>query len=506
MVLSVLCVAVFLVVVDNTIVNVALPILSERLHASNAGLQWIVDGYSLPFAGLLLAGAEVADRYGRLRVMNSALVAFALWSVLAATSHSMTQLLVARALMGATAAFIFPATLSLVTVAFDDEAQRAKAFGIWGATAGVAIALGPVAGGYLLNHFWFGSIFLINLPVALAALALTWWHVGESRSPLLRRLDWSGLTLGTSGVTALVFAIIEAPSWGWLSPRVLGLGGVAVLLGAGFVVVERRQSDPLLDVRLFSRGPFSAGAIAFATSFFSLFGVIFYVTQYFQMVRGYSALSSGLHTLPFALVTMVTTPLAAVVALKAGARWVVGAGLVTMGTAMIWIASLSAHVAYVLPIVGAMSLFGVGFSLITPTSTAAVMGSLSPNQIGSGAAVNETTRELGGTLGVAVMGSLFASEFSRRVTENFRHLGLPRALQVDARGSMQAALSTIEHVSPQARPTASALVQDSFMSAFHHTTVVGGLVAIVVGVIVALWLPSSTLSRGGRSLVRGARG
>ena len=502
--LAVLCVAVFLVVVDNTIVNVALPIVSERLHASNAGLQWIVDGYSLPFAGLLLAGAEIADRWGRLRVMNSALVAFALWSVMAATSHSMTQLLVARALMGATAAFIFPATLSLVTVAFDNEEDRAKAFGIWGATAGVAIALGPVAGGYLLNHYWFGSVFLVNVPVAVVALVLTWWYVGESKSPVSRGLDGLGLLLGSVGVSALVFAIIEAPSWGWLSPRVLALVGVFLVMSGAFVAVEMGKADPLLDVRLFRRANFSAGAAAIATSFFSLFGFIFYVTQYFQMVRGYSALSSGIHTLPFALVTIVTTPVAALLALRAGSRWVVGAGLVVMGSAMIWFASLPAHVAYFVPVVGAMALFGVGFSLITPSSTAAVMGSLTEAQIGSGAAVNETTRELGGTLGVAVMGSVFASTFAQRITGGFRHAGLSKTLVVQARGSMQAALSTVEHLPVALRASTSAVVQDSFMGAFQRTTVVGGLVAIVVGVVVVAWLPSSPLTRRRRLVVDGS--
>jgi EmrB/QacA subfamily drug resistance transporter len=493
-VLTVLCVAVFLVVVDNTIVNVALPILSEQLHSSNSGLQWIVDGYSLPFAGLLLAGAEVADRFGRLRVMNGALVSFALWSLLAATSHSMTQLLIARALLGASAAFIFPATLSLVTVAFDHEIERAKAFGIWGATAGVAIALGPIVGGYLLNHFWFGSIFLINIPVALVALALTWWHVGESSSPVSRGLDWPGLIFGSVAVSALVFAIIEGPSWGWLTSRILVLFGLSLVLGVLFVRYEHQRDEPLLDVRLFRRGPFSAGAAAIAASFFSLFGFIFYVTQYFQMVRGYSAFSSGLHTLPFAVVTMIATPFSAVIALRAGIRWVVGAGLVIMGSAMILIASFSAHVSYFVPIVGAMSLFGVGFSLITPTSTAAVMSTLSPSQIGSGAAVNETTRELGGTLGVAVMGSVFASYFSQRIASNFHHLRLT-SFDIDrARGSMQAALRTVEHVPVAQRSATVGAVQDSFMNAFHRTTIVGGLVAIVVGVTVAFWLPSTPMA------------
>jgi DHA2 family multidrug resistance protein-like MFS transporter len=221
-ILAILCLVVIIVVIDNTIVNVALPVLSRDLHASNSSLQWIVDAYSLPFAGLLLAGGGLSDRLGRKRVMQTALVAFGAFSLLAAFSHSVPTLLVARALMGASAAFIFPATLSTLTTAFSDLSERAKAFGVWGAASGVAIAIGPVVGGLLLVHFWYGSIFLINAPLVLIAVLASNYVVPESKSPVRRRLDIVGLVLGTSGVTLLTLAIIQGPSWGWHSVTTLG--------------------------------------------------------------------------------------------------------------------------------------------------------------------------------------------------------------------------------------------------------------------------------------------
>jgi EmrB/QacA subfamily drug resistance transporter len=346
-ILIVLCLAAFLVVIDNTIVNVALPTLARNLHASNSSLQWIVDGYSLPFAGLLLAGAGLSDRLGRKRVMQSAIMAFAVFSFFAARSNSVPELLAARALMGASAAFIFPATLSILTTTFDDGAERAKAFGAWGATAGVAIAVGPIVGGSLLVHFWYGSIFLINIPIVAVALVASAYVVPESKSPTARALDVRGLAIGTLCITSLVLAIIQGPSWGWRSASTLTLFATALVLGYLFTRFELKHSAPLLDVRIFRNGTFAAGAGTIAASYFCLFGFIFLVTQYFQLVRGYSALSAGVHTLPFAIVTALVTPLGAVLAIRIGARYVVFAGLLIMSASMAWATTVSAAAPYV---------------------------------------------------------------------------------------------------------------------------------------------------------------
>ncbi len=493
--LGVLCVAVLLVAVDNTIVNVALPTLSRQLRASNTDLQWIVDGYSLPFAGLLLMGGGVSDRCGRRRIMQTALLFFGLFSFLAARSNTIGELLTARALMGAAAAFIFPATLSLLTTTFADPSERAKAFGFWGATAGVAIAIGPVLGGELITHFWFGSIFLVNIPIVILAFVATALVVPESRSPYVHRFDFLGLLFGTSFVSLLVFAIIQGPEWGWLRGSTLFF--FAISAGALVMLIrsELRTDGPLLDVRVFKNRAFSSGAGAIATGFFCLFGFIFLVTQYFQSIHGYSALSAGVHTLPFAFVTMIMTPLGAVAALRVGARYVVSAGLVIMGGALFYMTTISAHAAYFGPIVASMVLLALGFSLITAPSTAAIMISLRPDQIGAGAAVNETTREIGGTMGVAVVGSVFSSIFGPQVRTLLAGVGLSAKQLNIAQSSTQAAKAIVARVpldSPLHERLASG-VTTAFIDGFHRGCLVASIFALVAGLAAFQFLPKGVV-------------
>jgi MFS transporter, DHA2 family, multidrug resistance protein len=492
-VLAVLCLVVLIVVIDNTIVNVALPVLSRDLHASNSSLQWIVDAYSLPFAGLLLAGGGLSDRLGRKRVMQIALCAFGAFSLLAAFSHSVPTLLVARALMGASAAFIFPATLSTLTIAFNDLNERAKAFGIWGAASGVAIAIGPVVGGLLLVHFWFGSIFLINAPLVLIAVLASNYVVPESTSPSQRRVDFGGLGLGTSGVTLLTLAIIEGPSWGWRSVSILTLFALALVALVSFVLYELRRVGPLLDVRIFTNRTFSAGAGAIAINYFALFGFIFLITQYFQLIRGYSALSAGMHTLPFAGVVMIATPLGAVAAIRVGARYVVAAGLLIVGVALTWGGTVAAHAAYFGPVVTMMILLALGFSLVNAPSTASLMSTLRPDQVGAGSAVNETTRELAGTMGVAVVGSVFSSLFApgvRAALARYVGHGLTAAQLNVATTSTRAAQLTVSHFPAGLRPALDVSVTNSFMQGLHRGCFVAAGAAIIAAVFVFTYLPS----------------
>lgn len=493
-ILGVLCLAVLLVVIDNTVVNVALPTLSRDLHATNSQLQWIVDGYSLPFAALMLAGGGLADRLGRRSVMLGGLFAFTLFSGFATLSHSTSSLITARALMGASAAFIFPATLSVVTVTFKDPKQRAAAFGIWGATAGVAVAIGPIVGGSLITHFWYGSIFLVNLPVGMLAFAAIATVIPNSKSPLKRRFDLVGLTLGTLLVLSLTLAIIEGPSWGWLSSTTLGLFGGALLLLVAFVRYEGHREGPLFEVHMFRNRAFAAGATSIAINFFILFGFIFLVTQYFQLVRGYSALSAGVRTLPFALVVMVTTPLSGLLAGRIPAKWLVSAGLALMASGLVWTGLLPMSSAYFGPVVGAMMLLGVGFSLINAPATSTTMGSLPVHQVGAGAAVNEVNRELGGTLGVAVVGSVFSSVFGaqiRSVLQPYVSHGLPPHAVSVAQSSMQAAVAVASHFPVAVQSSAHARLKEAFMTAFHRGCFVGAGVAGVAAVIMLFSLPST---------------
>ena len=493
LVLFVLCIAVFLVVVDNTIVNVALPTISRDLHASNSSLQWIVDGYSLPFAGLLLAGGALSDRWGRKRVMQYALFAFSVFSVLAAFSHNVSTLLTGRALMGASAAFIFPATLSTLTVVFEDRRERAKAFGFWGATTGIAIALGPIAGGALITHFFFGSIFLVNVPVALIGVVAIASVVPESMTPERHPFDLAGLALGTTGVTALILAIIQGPSWGWRSSPTLVLFGAAVLLLSGFANYELNHKGPMMNVRIFTNRTYAASAGAMATNFFCLFGFIFLTTQYFQLVRGYSALSAGVHTLPFAFTVMVATPIGALAALRLGTRSVVSLGLLVTAGALLWLSILPAGAAYLGPILGSMIVLAVGFSLVNAPSVAATMDTLAPEEIGAGAAGNETTRELGGTMGVAIIGSVFASLFGpaiRRALEPLRSHGLSVHQLNVAQSSMQAAKMTVRHLPASVQLSVGPKITAAFMDGFHRGSMVAAGTAVVVAVVVFCYLPS----------------
>jgi DHA2 family multidrug resistance protein-like MFS transporter len=489
LILAVMCLSVFLVVVDNTIVNVALPGISQSLHASNAALQWIVDGYSLPFAGLLLAGGALSDRFGRKRVMQLGLVFFGLFSIGAAFSTSVTTLLLARAAMGLAAAFIFPATLSILTVTFEDPRERATAFGLWGATSGLAVAFGPLVGGALVSHFWFGSIFLVNIPIVIVTIIAGARYIPESRSPQVSRFDIVGLLLGSSGITALVLAIIEGPSWGWLSLSTLGVFTLSLLLLTQFVRYELARHEPLLDVRIFKVPTFSAGAGAIATTFFGLFGFIFLMTQYFQLVRGYSAFSAGVHTVPFAVTAMVITPLGALLALRFGARLVVTSGLVIMAVALVWVGMQGAHAAYFGPIIASMIVMSFGFSLITAPSTTAVMSSLRPEQIGAGAAVNNTTRELGGTMGVAIVGSVFSSRFAPGVATALHGFHLSSQQIVTAQSSMRSALATVAALPHAHRAALESHVVDAFLSGFHRGCFVAAGVVGSVALISAVVLP-----------------
>lgn len=492
-ILIVLCLTVLIVVIDNTIVNVALPSMALALHASTSGLQWIVDGYALPFSALMLAGGGVADRFGRRRVMTIALVLFVVASIGASQTQTLGQLIVMRALMGACAAFIFPATLSIITATFTDPRRRAAAYGIWGATAGIAVAVGPISGGELVTHYWFGSVFLVNLPVGIIALILILSVVPNSRSLVARAVDIVGVAAGTASLMLLTLAIIEGPSWGWGSMRTLLLFGGAVVVTVFFVRVELRTREPLFDVRVFANRHFSAGAIALVVNSFLLFGFIFLVTQYMQLVHGWSALSAGVRTLPFAVTTMVVTPIGALLAARIGAKYVVPAGLLAMSGSLWWIGHEGAHAAYVGPVMGSMMVLALGFSLVSPPSTSVTMGSLSSAQVTAGAAVNEATRELGGTLGVAVIGSLFASIFASKLHHSLSLTGLSsRDISISTR-SMPDAL----HVASQVAPSLRASVQDqatsAFMGGFHFACLVAAGVGVVAAILTAYLLPAGGL-------------
>jgi EmrB/QacA subfamily drug resistance transporter len=488
-ILGVLCVALFAIVMDNTIVNVALPTLARELGADTGGLQWIVDAYTLVFAGLLLAAGGLGDRVGRKVALIAGLVVFGTFSVAGALASGTGQLIAARAVMGAGAALIFPTTLAIAVNVFTDARERAAAIGIWTAITGVGVALGPITGGWLLEHFAWGSVFLVNVPIVVAALVGAVVLVPNSRDLRASRFDVPGLGLSIAGISLLVWSLIEAPRHGWIS--VLTIGGIAgaVALLALFVWWERRTPAPLLDVRLFRNMRFTAASLAITLGFFALFGFIFLVTQYLQLVKGYSAFAAGVRTVPFALAMAVTAVLAPRFASRFGTKLVVASGLIVMAGGFAVAAVSDASTAYRV-LAASMVLLGAGLGMATTPATESILGSLPKERAGVGSAVNDTTREVGGTLGVAVLGSIMASIYGGRIADALSGTSLPAGVRDAASGSLAAALQIAGQVGGPAGARIAATAQDAFVRAFQVGSAVTGGVALVGTVIALLFLPA----------------
>lgn len=488
-ILAVLCVSLFVIVMDNTIVNVALPTLARELDAGTSSLQWIVDAYTLVFAGLLLAAGGLGDRFGRKGALLAGLALFGAFSAAGAFASTTEQLISARAVMGVGAALIFPTTLAIVVNVFTQPRERAAAIGIWTAIAGVGVALGPISGGWLLEHFSWGSVFLVNVPVTVAGIVGTLVLVPRSRDPRAPRLDLPGLALSIAGVTLLVWSLIEAPSHGWISATTIGgIAGAAVLL-AVFSWWERRVPAPLLDVNLFRNMRFTAASLAITLGFFALFGFIFLVTQYLQLVKGYSALQAGVRTLPFAIAMVVAAVSSPKVVQRIGTKLVVAAGLALMAGGFAIASTNDASTSYSV-IASAMVLMGFGLGSAAAPATESILASLPREKAGVGSAVNDTTREVGGTLGVAVLGSIMASVYGGRILNALSGTPLPAGLRAAAGDSLAAALQIAGGVGGAAGRGIALAAQDAFVQAFQIGSVVTGAVALVGALIALLFLPA----------------
>jgi EmrB/QacA subfamily drug resistance transporter len=477
--LAVLCLSLLLVVIDSSIVNVALPTLSRSLHASTTSLQWITDAYTLAVAGLLLTLGSLGDRIGRHRLLAAGLAVFGVGSALAGMSGSAAELIGFRVLMGIGAAAIMPATLSILTNVFTNPVERAKAIGIWSAVAGVGVAIGPSTGGWLLEHFAWGSIFLVNLPVVAIALIAGRFVVPPSASPRPKPLDPAGVLLSVTGLLALVYAIIEAPQHGWLSATTLGTAGGALIVLAAWVAVELRSTHPMVNLRVFANARFSAASFAVTMIFFALFGWLFLFTQQMQFVLGYTALQAGVRTLPFALGMGVTSAMSAKLAARAGTKLAVAAGLVFMAAGFGLMATSTVHTGYAF-LAPASVLIAIGMGLAMAPATESIMGSLPPAQAGVGSAVNDTTREIGGAIGVAVMGSVASSVFASHLHTGAAH----------AAGSLSAALAAARHIHGPAGQALAHAAQQAFVTG-SDTAVLAAIGAALLGALAALvFLPA----------------
>lgn len=493
LVLAALLAASFVINLDTTLVNVALPTLTRELGTSTAQLQWVVDAYNLVFAALLLTSGSLSDRFGRKGMLMAGLLVFGVASFVGGYADTPAELIAARAVMGLGAAMTFPATLSLLTGVFTSRRERALSIGLWGATAGMAIALGPIAGGFLLDHYSWSSVFYALGPVSLAVIALVALFVPGSQNPVPHRLDFLGLVLSGSFMGLLVYTVIEAPDRGWASSSSLaGFAGAAVLLIA-FIVGERRADEPMLDVRLFSDMRFSAASAAVTIAFFTLFGFIFLMTQFFQFVRTYSPLSTGVHLLPVAVSVAVGSTLGTRLAVRAGTKAIVTAGLVLQAIFYFWVASdISPTLNYGI-IAIQMVVYGLGMGLTSAPATESIMGAVPSDQAGVGSAVNDSTRLLGGTLGVAVIGSVYASLYDTRLNTTLPTT-LPTPLTDLAHQSVGAAFGVSSRLAAQGRPAAADAVRQAATGAFDHGLSVGcvvaGLVAVAGALLAGVFLPA----------------
>ncbi len=487
-VLIVASLAVFVTVLDGTIVNVALPSLSRELGASTRELQWIVDAYLLVFTGLLLAAGGLGDRFGRRRSLVAGLAAFAAASAYAGSADTAGALITGRALMGIGAAFIFPATLAIIADVFADPKERAAAIGIWSATSGIAVAAGPIIGGRLLESFWWGSVFYINLPVAALAIAGALAIIPESRDNDAPALDVVWLALSIAAVGSLVYTIIEAPEWGWLGGKTLGGFTLTTLLLVGFVRWELTATQPMLPVRIFRNLRFSAASVSVTAAFFALFGFVFLITQYFQLVLGYAPFEAGVRMIPVAVAIGIASIASPRVAAAWGTGRVVSTGLALMSLGFVWVSAASASTPYI-EIVGQMILLGTGLGLTTAPATESIMGSLPVDKAGVGSAVNDTTRELGGTLGVAVIGSVYSSVYVGALSKD----QLLTALPVAAREATEESMAAAQQVAPRLgdlAPGYLASVNEAFLSGLSVACLVAAAVAAGGSAFALRYLPA----------------
>ena len=491
-ILVALCLAAFIISVDVTIVNVALPTLVRKLGASTTQLQWIVDAYSLVFAALVLAAGSLSDRLGRKGVLLIGLAVFAVGSLTGAFSGTIADLIASRSFMGLGAALMFPSTLSLLVNVFTERGERAVAIGLWGATTGIGIATGPIVGGWLLERYWWGSIFAFMAVVAVGIAALVAVWVPASRDPSTPPIDWRGLMLSAAGMTVLIFGVIEAPDWGWRSWAALGtiVGGVALL--TIFVLVEQRTKHPMLDVALFRNPRFTAASGSVAISFFALSGFIFLVVQYFQIVKGYTPLGTGVRLLPVAGSVAVTSVVGTKLAVRVGNKVIVGAGLLLFATGLFWASTASGSTTY-LVIVGQMVFLGSGMGLTSAPATEAIMGAVPAAKAGVGSAVNDATRLFGGTLGVAVVGSVATSLYTSRLVSELPP-GVPGRAESGAKGSVGGAIIASHQLSKLGFGQAAHGLAHSATNAFLYSLAGGcrvvGAVTIVGAVVAIAFLPA----------------
>ncbi|MCU1351423.1 MAG: hypothetical protein JWM05_632 [Acidimicrobiales bacterium] len=484
-ILGVLCLSLLIVTIGNSSLNVAIPTLSRVLGATTSQLQWVIAVYSLVFAGLLFSTGALGDRFGRKGALQAGLVLYLLACIGATMSHSMWQLIAFRGAMGVGAALIMPSTLSILVNVFPPH-ERTKAIAIWASVTGGAGAIGPVASGWLLGHYWYGSVFLVNIPILLAALVGGWYLVPKSKDPQQGKLDPMGAVLSVIGISALVYGLIEAPDRGWAAPVTLAAFGIGIVVLAAFVAWEHRQDEPMLDISYFRNPAFSTGTAGLILVFLYMYGLKILITQYFQLILGYSPLSAAVRFLPMAPIMLVVAPMTPRLATRFGANRVVAVGLTGVAVGLLLFRGLDAHTPYWYILLAVTALVS-GMALAMSPMTSAIMSAVPPRRAGSGSAMNDATRELGAALGVAVMGSVAASRYTAGV--NHLTVGLPAATRSHARTSLADALGAARTLPPHVGQRLTVGAEHAFIDGIHFAVLAGAALALIAAITVLRSLP-----------------
>ncbi|MEV2214578.1 MFS transporter [Streptomyces sp. NPDC050997] len=488
-ILGVLMLSLLIVVLDNSILNVAIKTISTPaptgLGATQSELEWAINAYTLVFAGLLFSAGLLGDRLGRKRVLLGGLLVFGIGSALAATSGSPGELIAFRAVMGLGAAFVMPATLAVLMNVFEREEQP-KAIGIWAGGVGLAIAIGPITGGVLLDHFWWGSVFLINVPIVIAALALMLWLVPDSRDPNPGRIDPVGVVLSVVGLVLLVYGIIKGGQLAdFTDATVLATIGAGLAVLVAFVVFEKRSDHPSIDVTYFKDKVFSAAIAAIALVFFALMGVTFFSVFYTQSVRGYSPLQTGLLMLPLAAAQLIFAPRARLVVDRFGYRATTTAGMLVIAAMLAAFATLEADTPiWLLEVV--FFFMGTGMAHIMTPVSVVIMQALPREKAGSASALSNTFRQVGGALGIAVLGSVLSTAYRGGIEDRLG--SLPADLRHTAGESIEATLGVAAKLGPRGQALIDP-ANDAFLHAMHVTALWGAGVAVVGAIVVAVYLP-----------------
>jgi EmrB/QacA subfamily drug resistance transporter len=486
-VLLVLCLSLVVITLDNTILNVALPTLVRDLRATNSQLQWIVDSYTLVFAGLLLSAGALGDRFGRKGALQIGLAVFGLGSLLSALVTTPEMLIATRALMGVGGAFIMPGTLSILTNVFPAD-ERPRAIGIWAGVSALGIAIGPLLGGFLIEHYSWHAIFTVNIPIVIVAIGAGIVLLPKSKDPSAPKLDPIGAVLSIVGLSSLVYALIEAPSEGWGDTKILLGFLVAAVVLAAFAWWETHIESPMLDVTFFKNPRFTAASSAITLVFFAMFGFSFLLTQYFQFVLGYSALTTGIRMLPLALTMMVVAPSSSRLVERLGSKVVVASGLVMVSASLALCTQLEVSSSYG-QVVWRMMLLALGMGLTMAPATDSVMGSLPLAKAGVGSAVNDTTRQVGGALGVAIVGSVLSSVYGAQIVDELAGKGVPSNAVAIAKGSLGGALAIAKQAGAAGDQLAT-VARSSFVDGMHGASLVAAAAAALGAIVVVLFLPA----------------